>query len=45
MESNAGKMSLGGGACTIQVPAVRVKNKWGGGRGGAGRPGFLRSDG
>lgn len=45
MESNAGKMFLVGCACTIQVPAVLVKNKLGSGRGGAGRAGFLRSDG
>lgn len=45
MESNAGKMFLAGCACTIRVPAVLVKNKLGGGRGGAGRAGFLRSDG
>lgn len=41
MESCAGKMFLAGGACTIRVPAVLVKNKLG----GAGRAGFLRSDG
>lgn len=45
MESSAGKMFLAGGARTIQVPAVLVKNKFRGGRGGAGRAGFLRSDG
>ena len=41
MESSAGKMFLARGARTIRVPAGLVKNKLG----GAGRAGFLRSDG
>lgn len=45
MESSAGKMFLARGARTIRVPAVLVKNKLLGGRGGVGRAGFLRSDG
>lgn len=45
MESSAGKMSLARGARTIRVPAVLVKNKLRGGSSGAGRAGFLCSDG